>query len=278
MTERLNVVVIGACGVGKSSFLNYLLGRHQFAAGRATATTPAFGFFEHPATIRGFDVRLIDSWGLEAGRSTEWRDYLRNELQTRGVAQSIDRWFHGLCYLISAASNRVLAFDLDIIRDLMGDGYSIVVVLTKAGKVSTEDLDAMRSVLASELGDSIPVVAVNSVKETLHGGHVIEPFGLHEFEQELVLHFWETIRQRIPRRIGSLLVVYVKHEWDQNVVNDYLGGLGSLEYAHADRIVAELKRRAEILKNTLLAMSATLPSPKSPPHRISFEHWHSVWT
>ena len=185
--QPLNLVVIGATGVGKSTFLNYLLDNDEFSTSDAVPTT-AKGFWHKDTQIRGFPIHLIDSWGLEDGKLEEWQSYLNAELQRRGVGSNIEEWFHGVCYLIDATGNRIQNFDLDILGQLIDEDYSVVVVLTKAAKVGEETISSLKAVIATAFGDSVPVVAVNSKMETLRDGHVVQRFGIEEFEQRICHH------------------------------------------------------------------------------------------
>ncbi len=254
--QPLNLVVVGASGVGKSTFLNYLLDKEEFITHRSAPATLK-GFWHRSAFIRGFPINLIDSWGLEAGKSKEWIAYFQKELVKRGVQSNIADWFHGVCYLISAPGNRVQDFDLSILGMFIAEGYSVVVVLTKAGKVSEDTIKSLKGEIAKAFGDSIPVVAVDSVRETIRDNHVVEPFGIDEFEQELVRRFWETIRRRIPLRIGHLLEQEVVTFWDIGVIDFYLGKMERREFFAADKISSTLGSLAERLKYSIKEKSLT---------------------
>jgi len=246
----LNLLAIGASGVGKSSFLNYLLDRNEFPTDRAVPTTRK-GFWHQETQLRGFPIHLIDSWGLEAGESEEWIIYLHGELKRRGVESNITEWFHGVCYLIAATGNRVQSFDLEILSTLIREGYSVIVVLTKAAKVDEDTILGLRTEIARAFGDTIPIVAVNSIQETLRDGHITEVFGIEEVEQEIVRRFWETIKDRIPLRIGHLLEHEVIKFWDIGVMQHYLTTLDRRDYFQADKIAAELHNRAEAMKRVV---------------------------
>ncbi len=232
--QPLNLVVIGETGVGKSTFLNYLLDEEVFASSNSVPATPK-GFWHHDAIIRGFPVHLIDSWGVEGNKSEEWIRYLNEELKKRGVGAEVSEWFHGVCYLIDAPGSRVQPFDISILSTLQKEGYSVLVILTKAGKATDNTLESLRAEIERHFGKQFPIVAVNSIKEVIRG-HVIETFGIDEVEQQLVLRFWETIIQRVPRRIGYLLKADVEELWDRAVVQNDLNRMSSVAFWDANGI------------------------------------------
>jgi GTP-binding protein EngB required for normal cell division len=219
--QNLNLVAIGATGVGKSSFLNYLLDKDAFETSLSKPSTGK-GFWHREAKIRGFPVHLIDTWGLEAGNSDEWVKLLKDELAKRSETNDISQGFHAICYAISATSNRVQDFDLKIIGFLVDEGYSVIVVLTKAAKASDEVIEAMTQEITNQFGDQIPVVAVNSVEETIRG-HRFERFGSTEVEGYILLSFWQTIQQQMPRAIVRQLLKDVENRWD-NVIFKKING------------------------------------------------------
>jgi GTP-binding protein EngB required for normal cell division len=254
--QRLNLVVFGATGVGKSTFLNYLLDKEAFETSLSRPST-GYGFWGHDVHIRGFPVRLIDSWGLEAGKSDEWEKYLFAELTKRESSLEITDCFHAVCYVISATSNRVLDFDLEILRRLIIKGYSVIVVLTKAAKVEAKVIDEMTGSIRTELGDEVPVVAVNSKSETLMDGHLVGQFGVEEFERQIVLRFWETIRRKIPILIGEKLRLEVEEAWDKKML-DYIAKIDQWDLANTEKVKAHILQKANELTRGLVNKSVEL--------------------
>ena len=61
--HNLNIVTLGRSGVGKSSLLNYLLGKNFFRAGVGRPVTGAV-FFEEKSIIADIPVTIIDSYGI----------------------------------------------------------------------------------------------------------------------------------------------------------------------------------------------------------------------
>lgn len=243
MNACLNLLAIGATGVGKSTFLNYLLDKPHFRTGDGLPVTGP-GLYEKQTAVRGIPVRLFDTAGFEAGASDVWLKFLHAEMNRRGVAAEIADWFHGVCYLISATGNRVQKFDLDAVRLLVDAGYGVIVVLTKASKVSEDVIEAMSRVIREEMGDGVPVIAVNSVRETLRDGHVVEAWGRHEIEKEIVVRFWDTIKARVPQRVSHLLIRTVETRWDRQVVGSYLCPSNNKMFLDPDTVIASLKSRA----------------------------------
>ena len=122
--SRYNILVIGKTGVGKSSFVNYLLGKNIAESGTGRPVTER-GFHQYENEVDGLPVTLYDSWGLEANKYKEWMEIFSKELKDRGVEKPASEWFHSVFYCISGGGHRVEDADIEILQFLNNARYPL---------------------------------------------------------------------------------------------------------------------------------------------------------
>lgn len=247
---KYNIVIIGKSGVGKSSLVNYLFGDIKRKVGTGKPVTEV-GFHPVDFMLKELPVRLFDSWGLEADKSKIWMDVLDAELRFRGVDKDITQWFHSVFYCIGAGGGRVENFELKIIKRFLNEKYNVVVLLTKADQARKEQLDAITTLLKSELNNNLVVIPVCSEEKLLLGGRRTQKFGKINIEKQIPNSFWLSVVQRLPTRCISLIETEIT-TW-QNGMKKYINnntGLFNLKniYKHIEE---DGKEFAEELQNNI---------------------------
>ena len=105
-----NVLIIGKSGVGKSSLLNYIFNKELVETGAGRPVTKKGVFIERLEVSDDFVVNLYDTWGLEANKSKEWEELIKNEIKKHDY-EDISDWFHTILFCVSAKSSRVEDFE-----------------------------------------------------------------------------------------------------------------------------------------------------------------------
>lgn len=216
-----NVVIIGRTGAGKSSLINYIYDQNIADTGVGKPVTVKFD--EHSFTWKGIPINIYDSWGLEVDKASEWRKMLNDELKEHGTDHPVSEWFHTVFYCINAATARIEPFEFKIIQDLITDKYRVIVVLTKAESMSTDDLSTLNNCIREEVSSEIPIIEVCSIiKETRTGK--TKTFGRNELQEETLRGFWNGITVRLPDRCE-----YVLHKEIDNWREEQIKILNSTE-------------------------------------------------
>lgn len=153
---RVNILVAGKTGVGKSTLINAVF-RGELArtgAGKpVTQTTQEFTRPGHPLTI-------IDTRGLEVGDYERSRAQLADLIQERSASDDQDRHLHVAWLCIQDSSHRVEDAEIELCDMLDKAGIPVVAVLTKARK-NSPFLDEARKLLPR----ARQVVAVRALPE-----------------------------------------------------------------------------------------------------------------
>lgn len=198
--SQYNILVIGKSGVGKSSLLNYFLDADIAQTGVGKPVTQQ-GFYKYKTTIRNLPVVIFDSWGLEAGKYTEWLKLAKEELAKHGANASPSEWFHCVFYCIAAGGHRVEDADLDIIEELQRQGFPVSVVLTKIDQTSLEQQQKMEDAIRAKF-PHIAILPATGRGVTNRQGSV-EPSGREALIEQAMKDFFLAIALRLPDFIQS---------------------------------------------------------------------------
>ncbi len=218
-TRRLNIVVVGRSGVGKSSFLNYAAGKKVFETGMGDPVTQSyFDVIDVNIPQKNVVYSLYDTKGLEAGNTEEWKKAIYSEIERRDESDNIYDWFHTIIYCIDASSKRIQPFEINAVKELAGQG-SVLVLLTKKDLVTPDILDSLKKQLLSEVGDKVQVLSVCSVSTRTRKGES-KASGLEDVLRVSFLGLWEKAAKMLPlRAIKDFVCVNQTLEVDKDLAD-----------------------------------------------------------
>ena len=225
---RVNILVAGKTGVGKSTLINAVF-RGELArtgAGKpVTSTTQEFTRPGHPLTI-------IDTRGLEVADYEASRRELDALIRERGAAADQERHIHIAWLCIQDSSHRVEDAEIALCNMLADAGIPVITVLTKARK-NSPFADTARELLP-RARQVVPVRALPERIDELDAD--LPPMGL----DELIAATAQAIPEAQQRAYANALSTRNKQ-------------------------ALEVKKRAEIEVNIAagLAASAAAPIPFS---------------
>ena len=194
--RRLNLVVVGKSGVGKSSFLNYAAGRKVFQTGAGDPVAQSyFERIEVKSALPGITYSLYDTKGLLSDNIDEWTHSIFDEIDRRDSTDDIYNWFHTIIYCISAVDDNIEDFEVKAIRRLMERG-KVSIVITKKDLVSIDKLEALKQNIFEKFGSNTQIIAVCNGTH-----HCTEPAsGLSEVLRAGFIGLWEKAAKIIPSR------------------------------------------------------------------------------
>uniref|UniRef100_UPI003F4C9A19 GTPase n=1 Tax=Brachyspira catarrhinii TaxID=2528966 RepID=UPI003F4C9A19 len=199
---KLNLLILGQTGVGKSSLINALVGHEVEKTGMGKPCTPE-GIFPHKTSIDGKDVVIYDSWGLEVGKDKEWEKIIKNELEKRGIDKDIKDWFHSITYCIHAGGAKIQDFDINIIKQFMEEQYDVVIALTKSDQISEDREKEFIEIIKKETGVK-KVIPIAASPDKLRGmTEPPPPFGLEEYQIAILESWKQMFIERVPIYISE---------------------------------------------------------------------------
>ena len=251
-----NVLIMGKTGTGKSTLLNYICDTKIAETGTGKPVTGE-GLYEHVVSINNQDVRLFDSWGIEAGKVDRWKALIADALKAHGTQKSIKDWFHSVIYCVQAGGGRVEDIDVEIIKQFLKEGYKLTVVLTKADQVSETDEAKMKETISYEIGEnagnlsnSLNIIATCAEKKVTRSGET-QPFGKEEVCNSILTGWRDSVIERLPKHVIARICEYIREEMAKiknHALSSKISGLQEENekiYNQIQRDINELSKRIE---------------------------------
>lgn len=203
--KMANIMLLGKTGVGKSTFINYFLGKDVCETGCGEPVTQNFNMYEEK--VNGFDIRIFDSKGLEVQKSAEMKNSIVQYISQKCNSDDIYDWIHTIFYCVNSASARFEPAEKNFLNELKEKiSQNIHIILTHCEDVATnEKIKEMRDYIKKELGQNVNVYCVNSVREEHRDGTVSEQFGKEEIVQKVFELLWDDMAHKISKQYANEL-------------------------------------------------------------------------
>lgn len=160
---KLNIMVLGKTGVGKSTLINNMFSQKVAETGIGRPVSTAIRKYELP----DYPLAIYDTPGLELNGENNVDNLLAQiiEVIKQGVkSNDISQSIHGIWYCVSSPSHRFEQSEIDFLQKLLtGIEYfnvPVIVVLTQS--YSKADAKALKSAIEKEnlgVANVIPVLA-----------------------------------------------------------------------------------------------------------------------
>ena len=139
MANVVRILLLGKTGVGKSSFINYFLGKDVAAAGAGRPCTQELTKYvlnEWPDT----SIELYDSKGLEVKDADNWTQQIVKELEEKSRLDFTER-YHTIFYCISA-QKKIESYEEKTLKELQkAADQPIHVILTHCDDKTDDELE-----------------------------------------------------------------------------------------------------------------------------------------
>lgn len=211
---KLNLLILGQTGVGKSSLLNALVGKPVAKVRIGKPVTQEI--LEYETEIDGKKVVIYDSWGMEVGKEEKWNEIIGKALKEKAVEKDIKDWFHTVTYCIQAGGYKIQDFDIKIIKQFMEQKYNVIIALTKADQINEEQerefIKIIKEEIKKETGQEInTIIPISANPEPKRGEkEASEPFGLPEYKAAILVSWRKIFIERIPLHIIEKLKKDIK--------------------------------------------------------------------
>ncbi|MET0406355.1 MAG: GTPase [Cystobacter sp.] len=167
---RVNIVIAGRSGVGKSTLINAVFQGQLAETGQGRPVTRSAREY----TKEGIPVALLDTRGLEMAQYAETVQQLEQEVQSRAKDPDARNHLHIAWVCVSEDSRRVEPGE-SAMAEMLARYMPVVALITKARADG-----GFRDEVLRLLPMARNVVRVRALRERDDEGHVLEPRGLVE--------------------------------------------------------------------------------------------------
>ena len=176
--HKLNIIVAGKTGVGKSTLINEVFREKLAETGVGKPVTAHM----RKLTKKGVPLAIYDTRGFELGKEVQAEvkkeiiDTINAGLATKDINEAI----HCIWYCINTASNRVEPEEIEWLRELSNSNkvtqVPIIIVLTQA--FSKKKANELRQVLLNENLDVVQIVPVLAEDYEIDDEYIAKSYGL----------------------------------------------------------------------------------------------------
>ena len=196
MENSAKVLLLGKTGVGKSSFINYFIGKDVAEAGGGKPITQELTAYE--VNDGKYPLEIFDSKGLEAMEASEQKEELIDLIARRNNGKNVLNWFHTIFYCTSV-EKRFEDFEARFIKELQGEiSQHVHIILTKCDSVKPGVIQEMKKTIREKLGSSkVDIFEVVSVNQKFRDGTEAVQRGKEVLSEQVFRLLWEDIADKL---------------------------------------------------------------------------------
>jgi len=191
--EKLNMLVVGKTGVGKSTLINAVFGADLAKTGIGRPVT------EHceAYTIPESPITIYDSRGLELNKDNgENLKEIYDVVKSRNSSGNTQKYIHICWYCMSENIPRLEDAEINIIRDIRRL-IPVIIVLTQSpdGDDTQKFINEIKSAFAGDDIDVVPIMAKPKNVVGKRGQINIESYGLDELVEKSYEYLAESVKK-----------------------------------------------------------------------------------
>ena len=202
--QYARIMMIGKSGVGKSSFLNYLLDGNYFQTRKGERGTTGFDTLEFD-DVNGIPLQVYDSKGLEVRDFEEIKTELIKFIKGECNQSDPRKWLHSIFYCVNAKNDGFEQAEENLISDISKSiSQTVHVVITHCDPDSPK-VKELENYIRSRpiLKDlNIHIIKVNST-ETRKRNAVYPAFGREQALKEIFELLWADMAYKISAQYAS---------------------------------------------------------------------------
>lgn len=214
--DRLNIVILGKTGAGKSTLINNLFGQKMAETGIGRPVTQSI----RKIRKADFPLTLFDTPGLElAGEHSvdnllsEVTKLIEDQLAENDIGEAI----HCILYCVNTASHRIEPAEIEFLRRFSEEKMSVPVIIVLTQAFSKKEARKLREKIESENLPVFGIVPVLAEDYIIDEEYAVRAYGLTALA--------EMIDQAIPEAIKKTFVhvqiadIHLKQSRAQQVIN-----------------------------------------------------------
>ncbi len=258
--EKVNIIVAGKTGVGKSSLINYIFGKEVAKVGDGQPVTQEIQEYD----FENDNITLFDTKGIEAKDYEKTLDNIKKYLELRQDSPDENDDIHIAWLCISERGDRVEEADRELLKILSEAGIPVIGVFTK--RESKRESSFVNKVVEDNLlPEAKAIVRVRSITEEVEiEDNLVElkPKGAEELLEETYKYMSEGRRNAIKKAQTAVLkdrIEAMSKEADV-LTNRYAAGaaaIGATPLPFADSLaLAALQTKMVVDINTIYRVDA----------------------
>ena len=258
--EKVNIIVAGKTGVGKSSLINYIFGKEVAKVGDGQPVTQEIQEYD----LENDNITLFDTKGIEAKDYEKTLDNIKKYLELRQDSPDENDDIHIAWLCISERGDRVEEADRELLKILSEAGIPVIGVFTK--RESKRESSFVNKVVEDNLlPEAKAIVRVRSITEEVEiEDNLVElkPKGAEELLEETYKYMSEGRRNAIKKAQTAVLkdrIEAMSKEADV-LTNWYAAGaaaIGATPLPFADSLaLAALQTKMVVDINTVYRVDA----------------------
>lgn len=191
-------MLLGRTGAGKSSFINYLVGKKVSENGIGIPVTQGFETYQYD-DVDGIPLQIFDSKGLEVKDYKTIKEEIFDFLRIRCGSEDVHKWIHSIFYCINISGSRIEDGEINFIKGLSGEiSQTVHIILTHCTKNAEGEKQREKwneEIRARIDNKNIKIYFVNSVRTETRVEEV-EPFGREEILEQIFELLWSDIAHK----------------------------------------------------------------------------------
>ena len=258
--EKVNIIVAGKTGVGKSSLINYIFGKKVAKVGDGQPVTQEIQEYD----LENDNITLFDTKGIEAKDYEKTLDNIKKYLELRQDSPDENDDIHIAWLCISERGDRVEEADRELLKILSEAGIPVIGVFTK--RESKRESSFVNKVVEDNLlPEAKAIVRVRSITEEVEiEDNLVElkPKGAEELLEETYKYMSEGRKNAIKKAQTAVLkdrIEAMSKEADV-LTNWYAAGaaaIGATPLPFADSLaLAALQTKMVVDINTIYRVDA----------------------
>ena len=258
--EKVNIIVAGKTGVGKSSLINYIFGKEVAKVGDGQPVTQEIQEYD----FENDNITLFDTKGIEAKDYEKTLDNIKKYLELKQDSPDENDDIHIAWLCISERGDRVEEADRELLKILSEAGIPVIGVFTK--RESKRESSFVNKVVEDNLlPEAKAIVRVRSITEEVEiEDNLVElkPKGAEELLEETYKYMSEGRRNAIKKAQTAVLkdrIEAMSKEADV-LTNWYAAGaaaIGATPLPFADSLaLAALQTKMVVDINTVYRVDA----------------------